>query len=206
MVKRIYKFIRSIYRNWNKRLSLKRIIKSTDNNLNIVIGAGQTSFNGWISTDYPVFDITSEKHWKFLFKKSSIDKMLAEHVLEHLTEKQVAKVFSFSYQYLKRDGVFRFAVPDGYNSNAEYINAIRPGGWDIGADDHKVLWNQELFTEIASKNGFNVQLLEYYDMFGVFHSMPFEIADGYIFRCKNNNYIDKNVPNYSSLVIDLIKR
>jgi len=50
-----------------------------------------------------------------------------------------------------------------------------------------------------------MKALEYYDSNGVFHAKSVDSRDGFVCRCYNNNYIDKNVPNFSSIVIDFMK-
>ena len=53
--------------------------------LRVVLGAGGTSYPGWIGTDRETLDLTSPRDWSRLFAPGSIDRLLAEHVFEHLT-------------------------------------------------------------------------------------------------------------------------
>jgi predicted SAM-dependent methyltransferase len=169
--------------------------------LKIIIGSGSTHFNGWISTDLPHFNILVEKDWDRFFKNRKIDNLLAEHVLEHLTAQDVEKAIHLSHQYLKKGGVFRIAVPDGYNPDKQYQDDVSPSG-QLGAHHgHLSLWNHELFENMATQNNFSCVLLEYFDKEGIHRLNPFNNENGYIERTMNNKE-----SNYPSLVMDLIKR
>ena len=200
----IYKIKKRLRRIF-KRVTLLITILSHSKPLKIILGGGNTNYTGWINTDYPIFNITLSAHWYlyFLFRKA--DFFLAEHVLEHLTYEEVRKTLKLSNQFLKFGGSFRVAVPDGFNPSNEYIDAVKPGGWEEGADDHKILWNYERLSEVAKEVGFQITLLEYYNENGKFICRSFNNKEGYIIRSKNNNYLDKNVPNYSSLIVDFFK-
>ena len=45
------------------------------------------------------------------------------------------------YNYSSKNVNIRIAVPDGYHTDARYINYVKPGGAGEGADDHKHLFN-----------------------------------------------------------------
>jgi len=173
--------------------------------LKIIIGAGPTNMEGWISTDLPYFDITNQKHWKKYFHKRKINKLLAEHVLEHLSEEQVKELLATAFKYLNHHGVFRIAVPDAYHPNKEYIDAVKQGGFDIGADTHQSFWNYKTLTQTSTFAGYTKYiLLEYADEYGLIHCSDFDEADGIIKRSKSKNF-QYHISNYSSLIIDLIK-
>ena len=53
--------------------------------LNVIIGSGEVAIPGWFETDLAVLDITDASDWRRLFKPGSIDRLLAEHVFEHLS-------------------------------------------------------------------------------------------------------------------------
>ena len=87
-----YKLRRWKY-HWQVRFKYRKLINRANRPIKLVVGAGLTEFQDWITTDYPFFDITNRKHWKFLFSKIKPDNLLAEHVMEHLTAHQVEIVF-----------------------------------------------------------------------------------------------------------------
>ncbi len=62
---------------------------NTNDSINLIIGAGSFKFKGWISTDIATLDVTNENHFKKYFKDKKINKIFAEHVLEHLTSEDL---------------------------------------------------------------------------------------------------------------------
>ncbi len=171
--------------------------------LKVIIGAGSTRYEGWIATDIPAFDILKHEHWARLFQPNSIDRMLAEHVFEHLTAEQFQDVLRIARIYLADGGRIRIAVPDGYHPNPDYIQHVRPGGLGEGADDHKVLYTCDLMGDLLAAQGYDVQLLEYYDAAGEFHHRAWQAADGFVRRSAwhdSRNAVGQLV--YTSLIVD----
>jgi len=185
------------------RLTIKKQIASaiSTGKLKIVIGSGTTSFAGWIATDLPHFNILKEADWEYFFSKSKIDHLLAEHVLEHLTEPEVEKVLQLAFRYLKVNAIFRIAVPDGFHRDADYQDHADPKG-NIGAlHQHKSLWNYKAFSALAHKTGFDAHPLEYYDEQGNYKLNEFTDENGWIMRTgkRSKRGLDQ------SLVVDLLK-
>jgi predicted SAM-dependent methyltransferase len=145
--------------------------------LNVVIGAGATAFPGWIQTDRTVLDITSPNDWRGLFEPGSIDRLLAEHVLEHLTEAECRIALSQAFCYLKPGGLFRIAVPDGYRRDAAYAAEVSPPH-----DGHKALYNIDSLVLLLKSSGFEVAPLEYFDAQEKFHTQPWDVREGLISR------------------------
>ena len=197
--------------------------------IRIIVGASNTFFKDWISTEKSFFDISDKDSWENFFKPESIDNILAEHVLEHLYEDDIKKTLKYAYNYLKTGGIFRIAVPDALHPSIYLEKLTEPGGPAPGADDHKVFLSVYKLEELAFKAGFKVKRLEYFDKGGVFHNEDFNYEAGYISRCaKNykgrftedkkefdkminsvpthlrNQFYDKNI-SYVSLLVDLIK-
>jgi predicted SAM-dependent methyltransferase len=195
-------------RDWRylsiEKKNLRRIIVSHPSPLRIIIGSGGDSFDGWISTDYPSFDITKQSDWKYFFAKHKIDNLLAEHVFEHLSIKEVEKSLNLSFQYLKQGGIFRIAVPDGFHPDLHYIEYVKPGGSGPGSDDHKILFNYKTLFDLAKKNKFSINLIEYFDEDCNFNSNNNSPVNGLVKRNKKDCY-NHEIKNYSSLIVDLIK-
>lgn len=185
------------------RLKLKKLIEKS-NPLKIVIGSASSKFNGWISTDLPHFNITKGSDWTFFFKPKTIDNILAEHVLEHLTEEEVGVVLINSFNYLKEEGVFRIAVPDKNHPNQEYIEFVRPNGSGSGADDHKSFWDYSSLKRVAENIGYNVTLLEYANADRKIITSVFNNDNGTIVRSLSKGF-ESTIENYSSLIVDLRK-
>ncbi|MCY3574373.1 MAG: hypothetical protein OXG92_00910 [Chloroflexi bacterium] len=169
----------------------------------ITIGAGQTRFPGWIATDIPAFDIRSEQHWRRLFPPASINHILAEHVFEHLTAAQFSDFLHSARAYLAVAGRIRIAVPDGNHPSPEYIENVRPGGVGAGAEDHKILYTQEIISQLIAGQGYEFALLEYFDAQGTFHSQPWGAAAGFVSRSAAHDARNRDgVLRYTSLIVD----
>lgn len=137
----------------NPILSLK-LLKYLPKELNIVLGASGIVQPGWTATEIDFLDITKESDWKELFLNSSIDRILAEHVWEHLAEKEGIVAAKNCYKYLKSGGRIRIAVPDGLHPSSEYIEYVKPGGVGAGAEDHKVLYTFKSLQQLLEAAGF----------------------------------------------------
>jgi predicted SAM-dependent methyltransferase len=178
----------------------------TEDEIKIVVGAGPTNYKSWFSTDIDTLDITNEKDFKKYFTKKRINKILAEHVLEHLTENELELIAHNFYKYSENDINVRIAVPDGFHTDTKYIDRVKPGGTGYGADDHKNLFNYESLSQIFEKVGFKTKLIEYWDEFGFFTTKYKNDENGYIKRSFINDDRNKNgKPNYTSLIVDFSK-
>ncbi|MFA4851946.1 MAG: hypothetical protein WC599_05450 [Bacteroidales bacterium] len=171
--------------------------------IKIIIGSSKDFLekDGWIYTNLPHFNILKESDWKYFFSKTRINNLLAEHVLEHLTEKEVEKVLKLSFQYLKAGGVFRIAVPDGLNPDPDYIDMVSPTGKIGSFHGHKFLWNYQSLEKLANNNGWSAMFLEYYNEDGNFISNDFTFDNGPIERSSKNNSANSEL----SLIIDCLK-
>ena len=189
-----------------KMIKLKIYLIFNIKRLNIILGAGNTKFKNWISTDYPVVDITDSLTLANYFEPSSIDALLAEHVWEHLSEQDAFIGITNCFRLLKSGGYFRIAVPDGFHCDQEYIDNVRPGGKGAGADDHKILYNYKILSKLLLKVGFKVKLLEWFDEKGEFHFENWSESDGLITRSTRFDMRNKIHPTqYTSLIVDAIK-
>lgn len=169
----------------------------------ILVGAGQTRFSGWIATDTPAFDVREPEHWALLFPPESIDRMLAEHVFEHLTMAEFGGFLTSAKQYLSASGRVRIAVPDGNHPNQAYIESVRPGGSGEGADDHKALYTSALISALLREQGYQFALLEYFDEAGQFHQRTWSADDGFVGRSADHDRRNRDGQlNYTSLIVD----
>jgi predicted SAM-dependent methyltransferase len=176
------------------------------NEIKLIIGAGPTKYKGWFPTDIITLDVTNENHFKKYFKKKKINKILAEHVLEHLTNTELEHMTQNFYKYSEEKVNIRIAVPDGFHKNESYINTVKPGGTGDGADDHKNLFNYRSLSDLFEKYGFKAKLVDYWDEIGEFHSTYSNDEKGYVLRSfLNDNRNKDGKPNYTSLIIDFCK-
>ncbi len=181
-----------IYRKYNKEIYL-------------VLGAGPTEYKKWFSTDINTLDVTKEEDYQKYFKSKKIKKILAEHVLEHLTTDEIMKMNRNIYKYSDDDVNIRIAVPDGFHSDSNYINTVKPGGSGEGAEDHKHLFDYRSLSQIFEETGFEPILIEYWDENGEFHS-NYDDDNGFVKRSfKNDKRNADGKPHYTSLIIDFKK-
>ena len=205
------KFKQAVYR---KLIPLIRIWKylswnfylNTNDSINLIVGAGPFKFKGWFSTDIATLDVTKENHFKKYFKDKKINKILAEHVLEHLTDEELELMVKHLYKYSADDINIRIAVPDGYHNDQEYLNLVKPGGSGEGAEDHKHLFNYITLSSIFEKQGFVSYLKEYWNEEGEFRTTYSNDDFGMIRRSFINDDRNKDkIPRYSSLIVDFKK-
>lgn len=188
---------------------LKNLIKSNVCQklpLRIVIGASGIYQKGWLPTEIQDLNLLDSKSWSSMFDKHFVDAILAEHVWEHLTEKQGRVAAKTCYSYLKEGGYIRIAVPDGFNPDNNYIEAVKPGGKGWGAGDHKILYNHKTIKEVFELAGFKVNLLEYFDESGEFHYQEWNPDDGFIQRSMRFDQRNQEKRlGYTSIILDAVK-
>lgn len=181
-------------------------IKRMQGNLKIIVGSEATKQDGWISTNYPLFDLTNISTFSEIFEPGSVSNFLAEHVLEHLSLESGAMACNNCFSYLKPGGVLRIAVPDGFHPDVGYINQVKPGGYGPGADDHKVLYNYRTLSALLENAGFTIKLLEWFDDHGNFHYEDWNLVDGFVKRSTRFDPRNKEkLTSYTSLIIDARK-
>jgi predicted SAM-dependent methyltransferase len=167
-----------------------------DGKVRVIVGAASQRLPGWLATDIDTLNITLDSSWSNLFSPGSIDNILAEHVLEHLSLDELHSVLMHAKKYLKVGGVFRIAVPDAFHPSRYYYNLVKPGGLETPIE-HKLFIDHEMLTRIADESGYQIRLLEYFDERGVFHKVDYSLEHGEIQRNASNNCgldsDDKNV-------------
>lgn len=152
----------------------------------VVLGSGGDEFDGWLSTDIKDLDIVAETSWQRLFLPASIDRLVAEHVFEHLSLSEILQAFRHIRAFLKPGGRLRLAVPDAFHPSRYYYNLVKPGGWETPFE-HKIFLDHEILTRMGTEAGLEVELLEYFDSDGIFHAAPYDEREGAIRRCASNN-------------------
>lgn len=169
--------------------------------------AGINHSREWIPTDIDLLNITVEEDWKKLLKFLQLNNIMAEHVWEHLSEKDTQLANKNCFKFLKKGGILRIAVPDGYNPDKAYIDYVKPGGNGPGADDHKILYTYKTMTDSLESVGFKVNMLEYWDENGKFHAVEWTDEGGHIVRSKRYDPRNKEGKlGYTSLIVDAVKQ
>lgn len=171
--------------------------------LNVILGAGPVNVDGWISTDADILDVTSTRGWRKLFSLNSIDRLMAEHVMEHLSDTECTVALRECFRYLKKGGLLRIAVPDGNRKDSEYIEEVSPP-----KDGHKLLFTVDDLVARLNRVGFEAMPLEYFDVSDQFHSHPWAEADGLIrrsIRHDRQERFKRGTLYYTSLIVDARK-
>lgn len=175
--------------------------------LKVVVGASGCSQPGWIPTDMEQLNLLDIRSWKKYFKERSLDAIMAEHVWEHLTENEAELAAENCFKFLKHGGYLRVAVPDGYHPLPTYIDAVRPGGCDAGAEDHKILYTYVTLKALFESAGFETNLLEWFDEDGVFHEKKWSIESGLIRRSHRHDKRNRDGElKYTSIILDARKK
>ncbi len=176
---------------------------ANDAPLKVIVGAGDKHQRGWINSDLPAFDVLEARHWRSLFPPHSIERLLAEHVFEHLSAAQFAQFLQLAPRYLAPGARIRIAVPDGNHPDQDYIERVRPGGSGIGAHDHKLLYTKSLARQLLEAAGYRYEFLEYFDEAGLFHQRQWQAADGFVSRSAAHDRRNAGGKlNYTSLIFD----
>lgn len=185
--------------------------------MKIIVGAGAVVRDGWLSLQHSDLDIRDARQWARLFPPASLDAILTEHTLEHLTVDETRAAIRNFYDYLKSGGYIRCAVPDGFHSEHAYINWVAPNSdgerWlqTFRGDEsgHKTLWNYKSLAGLFVEAGFKVVLREWFDEAGQFNKADWNAQHGYVRRCYGSAWsgvlsLIVRAP-YTSLLMDAIK-
>lgn len=192
--------------NINKKREFARYLRESSA-IQLVVGAGRTAFPGWFSTDIDTLNVLIREDFEKYFHTRKIDKVLAEHMVEHLTPEGVRLFAKHLYEFSTPGVTVRIAVPDGFHGDAKYIEMVKPGGFGAGAWDHKHLLNYKSLSELFASAGFVATPVEYWDENRVFHQGYKDDDRGYISRSFVNDDRNKDgKPNYTSLIIDFTKK
>jgi len=168
--------------------------------------SGINSGDDWFATDIDTLDITKYENWRRHLFFLRLDNIIAEHVWEHLTDTDTQLANKNCFRVLKKKGVLRIAVPDGFHPDKNYIEYVKPGGNGAGAEDHKILYTYKTMKDRLEKVGFTVNLLEYWDEQGKFHFTDWSDEGGRIRRSKRYDHRNNDGKlNYTSLIVDAVK-
>jgi predicted SAM-dependent methyltransferase len=177
--------------------------------MKVILGAGGTTQDGWVSTERHQIDVTKREDFERFFGDEKADAFLMEHLLEHLCAEDVDAALANCYEFMKPFGNLRIAVPDGYHPDKDYIEWVRPGGNGPGCDLHKQLFNRDVLGADLERHGFMYINTEWWDCHGNFNHYnngSEEERFGRISRSFAND--ERNAdgnPHYTSLIIDAWK-
>lgn len=123
--KKIIKSINSVINIFDWHIELIKLPSSLYNDVGYMlnIGSGDWSSKGWTNLDYPSnwYNKAQQKH-KIIpydirndtipFEDNSVECIYCSHVIEHIENIYVQKLFRECFRVLKKDGVFRIVCPD----------------------------------------------------------------------------------------------
>jgi predicted SAM-dependent methyltransferase len=181
----------------------------SEGGLRVIIGASSQEYPGWLRTQQAELDLTRRADWEARFRPASIDRLLLEHVWEHLTWAEAAIAASICFEYLAPGGFLRCAVPDGFFPNPAYQRLVQvggPGPADHPAASHKVVYDYRTLPLIFTADGFDVRLLEWWDEAGVFHTEPWDEREGFVYRSARFDHRNADGRlGFTSLIVDARK-
>lgn len=171
--------------------------------MKIIIGAGGKTQDGWKSTEQSELDILHRDDFERCLEGAiGFECILAEHVFEHIPEDNLTVAFRNCYDYLAVNGRLRIAVPDGFHPDKDYIDYVKAGN----AHGHQFLFNHKNLEFYLRQAGFEVSLLEWWDIYREFHYKPWNEIDGAIERCLASDPRNQDgKPHYTSLIVDAFK-
>lgn len=175
--------------------------------MRIIIGAGETSQEGWLSTQEEQLNVLDKRSFDWI--SEPVDAFLCEHVWEHMTLEQGIEAARNCYNVLKPGGYIRCAVPDVNFRNEWYQNMVQvggPGPEDHPAFSHKIVYDYMNLKYVFEQAGFVVELLEYCDEQGNFHYKDWSVNEGRIGRSfKYDTRNSKAKLGMVSIIIDAKK-
>lgn len=181
----------------------------TDGEIRIIVGASAQEYPGWIRTQQHELDLTKRADWERQFPPGGIDRILAEHVWEHLEPAQAMGAATICFEFLRAGGFLRCAVPDGLFPDSAYQRMVQvggPGPLDHPAASHRVVYDFRSLGDLFRRAGFAVRLLEWWDEHGRFHAEDWIVEDGFVYRSKRFDHRNQNGQlGFTSLIVDAVK-
>lgn len=186
--------------------ALRQLLRETAQTmrpLNVILGAGSIEMPGWLATDATSLDVTVSRDWETIFSPSSIDRLMAEHLFEHLSDEECDRALKACFRYLKPGGLLRLAVPDGNRKDEVYVAEVSPP-----KDGHQILFTVDELVRRLVQVGFHATPLEYFDLREEFHCSAWDEADGLIrrsVRYDSQEPFKRGLLYYTSLIVDAKK-
>jgi predicted SAM-dependent methyltransferase len=166
--------------------------------MKIIIGANGTTQPGWLSLEHSRLDLADRATWTRLFRANSLDAVLTEHALEHLTAEEADRAARNVYQFLRSGAYWRIAVPDANNPSKWYQLCSRPNSlihrfanalYTPGEPFHQVFYEYRSLTLLLTNAGFVPRLLEWHDGERRFHRESWSAMDGEVRRSFGHPYV-----------------
>jgi predicted SAM-dependent methyltransferase len=142
------------YHDWRARQRTARLLDDLPkSDLCVNLGCGYRPMKDWINVDRargPEVQVIWDLSHGLPFPDSSCSAIFSEHLIEHVTKEDAAKLLSECYRVLQSGGVLRLSTPDAELFLRSY------------ADDRKFLAHPEFFQPIdAPVDRINYMMREY---------------------------------------------
>jgi predicted SAM-dependent methyltransferase len=104
------------YHDWRARRRTKHFLENLpQSDLRVNLGCGYRPVKGWINVDRargPEVEVVWDLTTGLPFPDSSCTAIFSEHVIEHVTKEDAAKLICECYRVLQDGGVLRLSTPD----------------------------------------------------------------------------------------------
>jgi predicted SAM-dependent methyltransferase len=139
----------------------------------------------------------------FPLPDNSVDRILAEEVLEHLSMPDVGQLLMECYRILKPGGMMRIGVPDYNHPKDSFTLKL---GYDPRYPNHKILTTYSVMLNLLERTPF--QRFEFYHFWdkGEFIHKPIDYSMGVIKRTPENYMKYQNINLRRMLVLFFRKR
>ena len=175
----------------------------------IIVGASSQTYPGWRQTQRDELDLTRATDWAAIVPPGGLAAILMEHVWEHLSPGEAAVAATNCNVALRPGGYVRCAVPDGLFPDPDHQRTVRvggPGPADHPAASHRVVYTWRTLPPVFTAAGFAVRLLEWWDDDGHFHAIPWDEADGFVYRSARFDHRNRaGQLGFTSLIINAIR-
>jgi predicted SAM-dependent methyltransferase len=116
-MKKIRKILYNLYKIAHKQyaLILWKQWAEKEKKLKIIIGASEIKFEGWFQTEQYFLDVSKRSDFVKMFSDRKMNYILTEHVLEHVSNNDLAVMLKHFQEFTDDDINIRIAVPDGPN-------------------------------------------------------------------------------------------
>jgi predicted SAM-dependent methyltransferase len=114
------------YHDWKaRRRTRQRLATLPAKDLCINIGCGPNSLSGWINVDMARnrgIDVVWDLRKGLPFPSESCTAVFGEHVIEHITKENAARLLKECHRVLQKGGVIRVSTPDAGRYLRAYAN------------------------------------------------------------------------------------
>jgi predicted SAM-dependent methyltransferase len=123
-----------------------------------------------------------------MFDEKSISNILIEGRFEFMKQEEMVSILRMLYRYLSYGSTIRIAMTDGFHTNPEYIEKVRPRMVSKNNMGYKQLLNYNTLFNILDSCGFKVRFYEFFDDTKYFNKYSMDSERGYVQNSYFNNH------------------